>query len=179
MLFKTPLPSTLMHVSIRSICGKNSLATSLVAAVFALLLLSGPALSTPNDVIVDYRADGSIDATYSADDLFDALTLWKQTGAANYGDFDDAVSDEIDRLILGVERSDPSDRPPSGEQQLDEVSPQSSAPSPTPGTLPTPPPASAASNPPFVFLGLTALAAVLLLAGIATALARRLKLDQK
>ena len=180
MLLKSLLPSTLSNVGIRAFRGKDGLATFALMIVVAFALVSGPASATPNDVIVDYRADGAIDGTYSADELYDALTQWKQTGATNYGAFDSAISGKLDQLTLGVTPNDPPARPPEGQHQHNAVIPVPvPVVPPAASPLPTPPPASVTSRPPLVFIGLTALAALLLLAGVATALARRINLDQK
>jgi len=158
--------------------GQRGLAALLLVFFAALLLMGGPASATPNDVIVDYRADGAIDGDHSADDLLDALTRWNQTGAANYGDFDAVVSAELDRITLGVAGGDPPSRPPSGQQQSNEIIPSASLKPTAVGPLPSPPPSSATSQPPLVFIGLTVLAGLLLLAGLATAVARRIDFDR-
>ena len=182
VLLKVVDATTIAPVGIRALRGKNGVAVLLVLVLTAFTLMSTPASAAPNpnDVIVDYRADGAIDGGYSADELWDALTRWSQTGAANYGDFDSAVTDEIDRIALGVKRDDPPRRPPAGEQELNEVVPVPSPVEPAVANpLPAPPQASATSGPPLIFVGLTALAALLLLAGVATALARRINLDKQ
>ena len=163
---------TLIHVKIRARSGKIALGASVAAGLAALMLLVSPAAATPEDVIVDYRADGVISESHSADDLYDALVRWRETGAANYGAFDEAVSEALDRITLGIapSRSDP---PGPGEQRSDEIT-RPDVVAPAVG-LPSPPATGDAAEPPVAFLALSALGLLLVLAGTGAALSRRLR----
>jgi hypothetical protein len=135
-----------------------------------MMLWTGPALGSPDEVILDYREDGVIESSHSSEDLWSALERWRATGTANYGEFAEAVDTAFDTKQLGVQRDA---RAAAGEQQANEVVRGTGASAP----LPAPPEPGSASRPPMAFIGLSALAVLLLMAGVGAAIARRMRRD--
>ena len=151
-----------------------TLGSLIVAVLGALLILAPPAIANPDDVIIDYRADGVIDGEHDPDALWDSLERWLATGTPNDGSFEEAVTEALDRLTLGIAARTPPSRPPTGVQSSNEVVPQATEQARA-FALPEPPPPQGDSRPPVAFMALSALAALLVLAGAGAALTRRLR----
>jgi len=145
-----------------------------VAILAVLMIVAPPVVANSNDVILDYRADGVIDGEHDPDALWDSLERWQATGTPNYGSFEQAVSEALDQLTLGIAPSTPTSRPPAGEQSSNEVVPQATEQSRA-FALPEPPRPRGDSRPPVAFMALSALAALLVLAGAAAAVTRRVR----
>jgi hypothetical protein len=125
-------------------------------------------------VILDYRADGVIDGEHAPGDLYDAMGRWKATGTPSYGSFEEAVVDALDQITLGISPSNSVPPPTAGQQGANEVIPDAAPPSRA-FALPAPPPPQGDSRPPLAFIGLSALAALLVIAGAGAAVSRRLR----
>ncbi|MGE0026127.1 MAG: hypothetical protein AB7O78_07615 [Thermoleophilia bacterium] len=115
---------------------------------------AGPALSASEQIFADYALDHSIDGNYSAADLNAALAEARRQDPASFGDFEAAVSDKYDRDILGLDVSGPA--------SADDAS-----------LLPVPSAPGAHDQPPWPFLALTALAALLVVSGAGSSIYRR------
>ncbi len=172
LLSPTDAATTVPCVEIRARGGKMTLGTLVVAILASLFIMVPSAAANPNDVIIDYRADGVIDGEHAPGDIYDAMGRWKATGTPNYGSFEEAAVDALDQITLGISPSRPTP-PAEGEQRASEVTPEAAAPA-TGLALPTPP-AQGESRPPLAFLALSALAALLVLAGAGAAVTRRLR----
>jgi hypothetical protein len=138
---------------------------ALCAAIVAVLALgagvaaaattqTGPAASVTERIFADYAVDHSIDGHYSAADLNRALALARVQDGASFGDFAAAVSDKYDRDILGLAVSGPA--------SADDGS-----------LLPVPSAPGEHDQPPWPFLALTALAALLVVSGAGSSIYRR------
>ncbi len=139
---------------------------ALCAAIVAVLALgtgvalgangakAAPTLSVTEQIFADYALDHSIDGHYSATDLNSALAQARAEDPASFGDFEAAVSDKYDRDILGLDVSGPA--------SADDGS-----------LLPVPSAPGAHDQPPWPFLALTALAALLVVSGAGSSIYRR------
>lgn len=138
---------------------------ALCAAIIAVLALGTavaaaattppePAISVTERIFADYALDHSIDGSYSAADLNSALAQARAEDPASFGDFEAAVSDKYNRDILGLAVSGPA--------SADDGS-----------LLPVPSAPGEHDQPPWPFLALTALAAVLVVSGAGSSIYRR------
>ena len=124
-----------------------------LGATAAFAATPPPRISVTEQIFADYAVDGSIDGSYSAQDLDRALDIARDSGTS-FGAFASAVSDKYDRDILGLDVSGPA--------TADDGS-----------LLPVPSAPGERDQPPWPFLALTALAAALVLTGAGSSINRR------
>lgn len=129
-------------------------------------------------VVADYAADGLIDGGHRVDDLQSALADRRHDAR-----FADAVSHKLDEMLLGVHTTAAEPRPPAaegtreltGRQTFEERDPADAltgvAASSSILDLPRPSPGD--DRPPWPFLALSALAALLAMTGIGSSVYRR------
>ncbi|HMN99007.1 MAG TPA: hypothetical protein PKD59_06295 [Miltoncostaeaceae bacterium] len=137
-----------------ALCAAIVAVLALGVAVAAAATPTGPVVSVTEQIFADYAIDHSIDGNYSAADLNRALALARVQDGASFGDFEAAVSDKYDRDILGLDVSGPA--------SADGAS-----------LLPVPSAPGEHDQPPWPFLALTALAAVLVVSGAGSSIYRR------
>ena len=88
----------------------------LTVALILLLATAATALGGPNEVLLDYQDNGSIDQQHSLADLRAALAQSQDTSL--YGSFRDAVQAELNEQIGGV-RSPGGNAPPAAPARPD------------------------------------------------------------
>ena len=89
----------------------------LAVALVLLLSATATALAGPNEVLLDYQDNGSIDQQHSLADLRAALAQSQDTSL--YGSFRDAVQAELNEQIGGVRSPDGGTPPPPARARPD------------------------------------------------------------
>jgi len=149
--------------------------------VTPVVLGLGPSGSAAPDgksaVVADYAADGLIGGGHRVDALQSALADRRDDTQ-----FADAVSHKLDEMLLGVHTSTAEPRPPSTEGTRElasrttfEVDPADALTgvAPSSSILDLPRPSPGEDRPPWPFLALSALAALLAMTGIGSSVYRR------
>ena len=158
-----------------------AIALALLMGVTPVVLGLGPSGSAAPDgksaVVADYAADGLIGGGHRVDALQSALADRRDDTR-----FADAVSHKLDEMLLGVHTSAAEPRPPSteGTRELTsrttfEVDPADALTgvAPSSSILDLPRPSPGEDRPPWPFLALSALAALLAMTGIGSSVYRR------
>ena len=128
----------------------------------ALFLASGPALgadapSTTEQIFIDYSRDDVIDGTYTASELQAAIDASRSQGSS-FEEFELAVQEVFDTRIGGIKNGS---RGGSGAEDT------------TNGLIPRPRLPGERDQPPWPFLAMTALGAMLVLTGAGSSIYRR------